>query len=148
VGLAYRLTSKTVLRSAFGTSFDAPPWNIAVDLAANPPEAISTAFTNSQFDFTDAQAASQGFSRPAAGVIAGSALEASELHPKTETVFQWNAAVEQQLPASVLLTVAYVGTKGTHLYLQPDINQAVPGTGAVASRRPFSSFQAISQLLD
>jgi hypothetical protein len=33
--------------------------------------------------------------------------------------------------------VAYVGQNGTHILINPNINQAVPGAGAVASRRPY-----------
>jgi hypothetical protein len=36
---------------------------------------------------------------------------------------QWNLGVEHQLPGSVLLSVAYVGSKGTHLTRQYDLNQ-------------------------
>ncbi len=38
------------------------------------------------------------------------------------------------------LTVAYVGTKGTHLEARPDINQPVPGTTPIANRRPYPLF--------
>ena len=44
---------------------------------------------------------------------------------------------------SLGLTVAYVGTKGTHLEARPDINQPVSGTTPIASRRPYPLFQGI-----
>ncbi len=41
---------------------------------------------------------------------------------------QWNLDLQHQLPAHVVMSVAYVGSKGTHLALQRDINQlqAIP----------------------
>jgi hypothetical protein len=39
---------------------------------------------------------------------------------------QWNLGVEHELPQHVLLSVAYVGSKGTHLTRQYDLNQLDP----------------------
>jgi len=148
VGLAYQIASKTVFRTAFGVFYCPPTLAITYGLASNPPEAISSAFTNNQFDFADAQPASAGFARPATGVIQGAALDAIDPHSKTPTVYQWNAAIEQQLPGAILLTVAYVGTRGIFLESYPNINQPVPGTGPIASRRPYPDFQTISDSED
>ena len=149
VGLAYRFRPTTVIRAAAGTFYSVPQWDITVNLAANPPSTVNTAFTNNEIDFVDAQPASAGFSRPAVGVIPGSALFGVDPHAKTSTNYQWNAAVEQRLSASILFTVAYVGVVGIHqsTYYGPDgidINQAIPGNGPIAQRRPFASFQSIT----
>ena len=50
---------------------------------------------------------------------------------------QFNLTVEQELPAATLLKVSYVGNIGKHLDTTFNLNQAVPGTGAVNNRRPF-----------
>jgi hypothetical protein len=39
---------------------------------------------------------------------------------------QWHLDVQRQLPASVVATVSYVGSKGTHLGRQLDLNQLAP----------------------
>jgi Carboxypeptidase regulatory-like domain/TonB-dependent Receptor Plug Domain len=39
---------------------------------------------------------------------------------------QWNLSFEHEFPKNVLLSVAYVGSKGTHLTRQFDLNQLVP----------------------
>ncbi len=142
VGLAYRIEPKTVFRAAYGVYYSAPQLDITRNLAANPPEFVSSAFTNNQYDFLGARAASQGFDRPAEGSVQGS-LRALDIGARTPYTQQWNATVQRQLPASISLTVAYVGTKGTKLQGYPDVNQAVPGTTPLASRRPFSAFTAI-----
>ena len=49
-------------------------------------------------------------------------------------VQQWNLDVQRQLPANILLSVAYVGSKGTHLTLQSNGNQLHPVS---AANNPF-----------
>jgi Carboxypeptidase regulatory-like domain len=44
-------------------------------------------------------------------------------------VQQWNLDVQRELPSHVVLSVAYVGSKGTHLTLQNDGNQLCPVSG-------------------
>jgi hypothetical protein len=43
---------------------------------------------------------------------------------------QWNFNVQKELPSHVLLSVAYVGSKGTHLVLLSDANQLQPVSSA------------------
>jgi hypothetical protein len=45
-------------------------------------------------------------------------------------VQQWNLDVEHELPGHILLQVSYVGSKGTHLAQQLDINQLQPISAA------------------
>ena len=56
-------------------------------------------------------------------------------------VQQWNFNVQQQLPSNVVLTVAYAGSKGTHLTDQRDFNQIYPVSG---SQNPYLPGQVIS----
>ena len=41
-------------------------------------------------------------------------------------VQQWNVSVQRQLPGDILGTLAYVGSKGTHLTAELQVNQLVP----------------------
>jgi len=45
--------------------------------------------------------------------------------------------VQHQFGSGFSFQVAYVGNVGRHLYLNPNLNQAVPGPGSLDSRRPF-----------
>jgi hypothetical protein len=56
-------------------------------------------------------------------------------------VQQWHLDVQHELARGTLLTVAYVGSKGTHLSLQRDINQLPP---VPASQNPFPAGQPIT----
>src|SRR5205823_5021631 len=55
----------------------------------------------------------------------------------TGYIQQWSLGVERQLSATLLLNVTYVGNTGTHLRGDSNPNQAVPGNGPLALRRPF-----------
>ncbi len=55
---------------------------------------------------------------------------------------QWNFSVQRELAQSTVLTVAYVGSKGTHLGLQSNLNQLYPIS---ASQNPYSPGQAMTQ---
>ncbi len=55
-------------------------------------------------------------------------------------VQQWNLDVQRELPEHIILSVAYVGSKGTHLTLQNDLNQLQP---VAASANPYTPGQPI-----
>jgi len=54
---------------------------------------------------------------------------------------QWNLNVQHELPGHVVLSVAYVGSKGTHLTDQIDLNQLEP---TPASQNPFAPGEPIT----
>src|SRR6185295_11665935 len=57
---------------------------------------------------------------------------------------QWNLAVQRQLPVGVQATIAYVGTKGTGNIERNNLNQALPGAGAVNLRRRWPQNTAVN----
>jgi hypothetical protein len=63
-------------------------------------------------------------------------------------VQQWNLNVQRELPSHLVLSVAYVGSKGTHLTLQNDGNQLCPITGGdgcpTGIANPYTAGEAIS----
>jgi hypothetical protein len=54
---------------------------------------------------------------------------------------QWNLSVQKELPSHIIVSAAYVGSKGTHLTLLNDGNQIVP---TPASANPFMPGQPIT----
>ena len=149
-GLAMRAGSKTVIRAAYGIFYSGPRLLFLVHTATNPPELISTGFTNDQFDFAGAIPASAGFSRPAAGAVLGSALFAFDPNAHVPYIQQWNGSVQHQLTSSTLLSAAYAGTAGVHLLGVFNLNQPVPGLSGtpLAQRRPYPLFQNIMEVAD
>jgi hypothetical protein len=51
----------------------------------------------------------------------------------------WNFSIERQLRGNTMFSVAYVGTHGLHIYRDLQLNQSLPGPGALAPRLPFYS---------
>jgi hypothetical protein len=70
---------------------------------------------------------------------------------------QWNFTIQQQIPWDTVVTAGYVGSKGTHLVLNREINPGIflPGNGAdgkplstsgnVDARRPNRLYQGIDE---
>jgi hypothetical protein len=56
-------------------------------------------------------------------------------------VQQWNLNVQKELPGNIIASVAYVGSKGTHLTLQNNGNQLLP---VPAASNPYAAGTAIA----
>jgi hypothetical protein len=56
---------------------------------------------------------------------------------------QYTVSVQRQLPGSTLLTVAYLGNRGTHMFVRTQYNVAHLGTTPIAQRLPFPTLGAI-----
>jgi hypothetical protein len=54
---------------------------------------------------------------------------------------QWNLNIQREITNGTVMTVAYVGSKGTHLSLQRDINQLYPIS---PSQNPYPAGQAMT----
>jgi outer membrane receptor protein involved in Fe transport len=52
---------------------------------------------------------------------------------------QWNFGIQQEIPAQVVLSAAYVGSKGTRLWLNREINPAVYISGNGPNGQPLST---------
>ncbi len=130
LGIAYRLTDKTVLRSGLGITF--------IEQAG-----ITTPFTIPQFPFiqTVTQRSLDGIN-PAFVLSTGASVQPIPLTPTAgygQGVFsvdrdlgsgyvtQWNVAAQRELRPNLVAEVAYAGSKITHVGI-PDtnINQLTP----------------------
>ncbi|HEY6989579.1 MAG TPA: carboxypeptidase regulatory-like domain-containing protein [Bryobacteraceae bacterium] len=64
---------------------------------------------------------------------------------------QWNFNIQRELPGKLVLTVGYLGNKGTRLHVNEQVNPAIykPGqstTGNVDSRRIYPGYQTIQSI--
>jgi len=55
-------------------------------------------------------------------------------------VQQWNLGVQKELPWHIVSSVAYVGSKGTHLTLQSDLNQLHP----IGAANPYKAGEVVT----
>ena len=58
---------------------------------------------------------------------------------------QWTFSIERELPGNTLLSTAYVGSHGVHLFKRMNYNVARPGPEPLASRLPFPIFGGFIQ---
>jgi hypothetical protein len=156
VGLAYKITSKTVFHAGYGTYYSAPNVTNSSGLSNNVPSLNYWTFNNATKygvtapNGTPFNFASDGFvhtlvTNPADLPI-GLPVYAQNPHAKTPYSEQWHASIQQQITSKTLLTVAYVGTRGVHLDALVDINAGSPGTTNVTVGRPYPFFAQIYQL--
>jgi hypothetical protein len=131
IGLAYSLTSKTLVRGGYGifwipndVSFALNPINDMVNTpgttytgtvdGTHPYSSISLPFLNGIAPPPGRSLGNEGTQQFLTGVVQ-SITEVNRFHHPEGYVQQWNFNVERQLPAGFFLSAAYVGSKGTHL---------------------------------
>jgi len=138
-GFAYSLDSRTVIRAGAGIFYAFENETSNVSEAKNAPFSGSLTATNSATNFAQALPISAGFppGRPNLFPLAGSTFVYYPRAYQNPSANEWNLNIQRQLSGHDVLSVAYVGQTGVHIIATPNINQALPGAGAVASRRPF-----------
>jgi len=149
IGLAYQLTSKNVIRAGYGRSYfesgyDATFYHLTSFYPIVAQQSIvqpSTYFPMPGYPLIDnGPPASTPPALPSNGLLPapnGTTLKSRPFDWKTEAMDSWNFTVERQITPSMILDVAYVGAKGTHLSWQYNYNSAGPGPGTLDSKRPL-----------
>jgi hypothetical protein len=171
VGIAYQLDPKTVIRSAYGLSFDQFNREGGENLLAyNGPYIVNSSVnqfapfstqSNHQSVCTAGQAPTTCFSPVQQGYPAGFAdpshfstlLAQTRYIPKdipTGYVQSWHLDLQRELIKNTVLTTSYIGEHGVHIWVLADLNQAnpCPATGSCATlqaRRPISAFTGIEE---
>ncbi len=148
LGAAYSLDEQTVIRSSYGVFYGGLGYlgNNQTG-SANPPFFVSAAINSASTAAASGVLLSTGFPStildPARvtnpGVVS---LPADSPLSRTQ---QWNLTVERELPWKSAVSVSYIGSRGSDIRAQSDINQPVPGAGAQNPRRPFPTFGAINE---
>ena len=140
-GFAYSVANKTVVRGGFGIFYNtAGHGGNVLRLQRHVP--FGPIYSLNPGNFIVARRVSDGFptiptvnlasaDNPSGGVIG--------VFPQYKPGYaqQFNLTLEHELPASLLLKGSYVANLGRRLDSTINPNQPVPGTGSVASRRPF-----------
>jgi hypothetical protein len=155
LGVAYRVTDKTVLRAGYGISY--PPTVLSQDGPnLSPVNNATNVFTNGNV----ADPFPSGFNLPLRRTATPNNFYGLPVFVMRVPgrpagyVQQWNGAVERQIGKDASLTVAYAGSKGTHLLMQgwatvsniglnqlPDQYQSLgassaPGSGGLLEQLP------------
>ncbi len=160
VGFAYKLGTRTAIRSGYGISYihfnRLGGENL---LAYNPPSVINTGITNPDPSVATACAAdvaltncfrrtAQGYTPnmidPSRVILQNVSLRYTPPDTRTGYVQSWHFTIQRELTKNLVLDLAYVGNRGNKLVILGDVNQARPqnpneNTGLNA-RRPYQAF--------
>lgn len=121
---------KTSVRGGYGIFYDATlVGSLEQNLGANPTTAFSSiSIANTKFD-------NPGAGSPVVS-LAPTSPRGWDPDYHDPYVQQWSFDIQRQLPMDSLFTIAYVGSKGTHLIGIIDLNQVRPGVAAAAGLVP------------
>jgi hypothetical protein len=166
VGVAYSVTPRTVLRSAFGTSYihfnRLGGENL---LSFNGPHVVPIAITQqpTQGLCTPTQAPTTCFRTTQMGYPEGLNVPANfnplngrvnHIPPdnRSGNVQNWHVTVQHELLSNLLVDVAYVGNRSNNLVILGDLNQARPNAQgenlSLQARRPIQGYQFIQSAFD
>jgi hypothetical protein len=154
VGIAYRITDKTVIRSGFGTSYTPFPDNT---YAYNYPVRSNNNYTNVGDGFATTLLPSgqpatfqNGFPAPvpvavpstgiipATGSLLSQSMFAISPNFKNPYVETWNFAVQRALPLHLSLDVAYLGVHGVDTAAQFNLNTNLTTIGGGTAGQPLN----------
>ncbi len=141
-GFAYQAAQHTVVRGGFGLFYN-PNGNGGALLRLQRHIPFGPIITQANNDVTLGTRMSQGFAPPpnvnfdAAKAPTGGVVGVFPGY-KSSYAQQFNLGVQHELPAlGLLLKASMVGNLGRRLGTTINLNQPVPGAGAVNNRRPF-----------
>jgi hypothetical protein len=161
LGLAYKLTERTVVRGGFGVSYVHfnrlggenllsfnGPHVVEVAITQQPSQGLcgpasvpSACFRPTQDGYP------QGLNVPANFSTLNARVNYIPADTPTGSVRSWHVTVQRELAENLLFEIAYVGNESRNLTLLGDFNQARPNEPAedasLQARRPIQGFQFI-----
>lgn len=159
VGFAYSVTNnnKTVLRGSFGTHYVSVHYAGQGALGRNVPfmpiQNFAPGSLNVGRNLTD------GIPVPTfnplttsaqvqAAAIAGQVgtVQAVDRDTKFTKALQWGMNVQHEIGSGLLIDIGYLGSRGLNLFSSYNLNQAQPGTAALALRRPIQALNQIANI--
>jgi hypothetical protein len=133
LGVAWRplKTERFVVRTAYGIFYDVSILNLNVLPRFNPPFYDINFFPNSGTNTIQDILNQPGLAVVQPNVLSPNLRDAYMQH--------WNLDLQYELRSNWMIDLAYVGSKGTHLWAPRDLDQPRPDTGYV----PYPQFSSL-----
>ena len=145
LGITWAPNPKYVIRFGSGVFYSQDTGNPRFDMARN--QAGRTRFeADNAFTFYTFDTAFQSLAGATANVLTPYSF-ANLYDRKTPRTYQYLLNVQRELPGNMLFEIGYLGNVSRHLEVLRAVNEAIPGSGTIASRTPFPEFGRI-QLVD
>lgn len=119
---------KTVIRGGFAINYDVFFNNILSNIAATSPNALGTTVLGANTggrgiaNFTVNSLPTTVVANPQAGQ---NTIPVELKNPQT---YVWNFGIQRELPGHNVFDIAYVGTRGTRLFINEQLNPGIPGS--------------------
>jgi hypothetical protein len=140
LGLAYKLTNKTVLRAAFGIYYNVIPVSALVSINNLPFVVVGT--------YEQPAGSVPGFTMsnpfPGVGSVPANPSPYAIDHTRNPYSIQYNATAEHEAWRGIGLRASYVGQRNIKQFGTPNINQPLPAPGAVQPLRQYQPFAGIN----
>jgi len=166
VGGAYSFNEKTVLRSAFGSSYVHfnrlggenllsfnGPHVVPISVAQQPSQGLciegqapTTCFRPTQMGYP------AGLNDPANFNPINGRVNHIPADLRTGRIDSWHVTLQRELTADVVVDVAYIGNRSRNIMILGDLNQARPNADGentpLQARRPIQGYQFIQAAFD
>jgi len=120
IGFAYTPGARTSIRGGFGVYYDELLYSVYGNMTfKHPPFFKQVRITNAPFPNVFPLLAS------GQGLVDTFAID---FNPSSTYVLQYNLNLQRTLSSKLLVTAAYVGSRGYHLWREADFNTAIPLT--------------------
>ena len=128
VGFAWNVRGdgKTSIRAAFGEYYDVDAYGFTFYTTGQGTPPLSAVTTYGAGTVTSVPLVTASQALVPGTMPYGSSLHTTGHNASQPHLLQWNFAVQQQLTPSTALTVAYVGTRGMHLWDNEEGNPCLP----------------------
>ncbi len=139
VGFAWSPTRDLVIRSGYGLYFDAGYFEVNSAQYFNPPQFTLRVFFPTQsslLTLADPFPVGGGYVPPASLSVLSPDMVGSYMQ-------HWNLDIQRTFGSWGTLSLAYAGSKGTHLINSRDLNQPAPGPDDPQDRRPYPAYGGI-----
>ncbi len=134
VGLAYKLSPKTVLRAGFGIYYNVIPVSVLVSINNLPFVVVGT--------YEQPAGSTPGFTMsnpfPGVGSVPANPSPFSIAHTVNPYSTQYNGTLEREVWRGVGLRASYVGQRNIKQFGTPNINQPLPAPGNRSLCAPIS----------